>query len=208
MGLISACQPPRLAAPLSAPPPPSHLRLLPTSASFRPIGPDHSAPLASLPSSQAAVTAGRHHRKPPLTLAAFHAGAGARSPLSYSASMRIPPVLLLLSLAWLMGGVGACATLIGGVGALAGAAAKLLAEAAADAPKSFPLALAPKSRPPPPPPPKPVDPNVRSWNPGGKVESSGAIAGGGGGTGGGGGGRSGPTACQSVGSGRVRGGGM
>lgn len=47
-----------------------HLRLLPTSASFRPIGPDHSAPLASLPSSQAAVTAGRHHRKPPLTQAA------------------------------------------------------------------------------------------------------------------------------------------
>ena len=42
----------------------------------------------------------------------------------------------------------------------------------------------------------------------GRVESSGATAGSGGGTGGGGGGRSGPTACQSVGCGRVRGGGM
>ena len=51
-------------------------------------------------------------------------------------------------------------------------------------------------------------PVAEATKPGGTVDSSGAIAGGGPGRGGGGGSRSGPTACQSVGSGRVRGGGM
>lgn len=97
---------------------------------------------------------------------------------SYSASIRRPPCELLLAAA-------------GAVGCTRGLLLNVM------------LWLPPK-------PLLPLAPNLGrlSAKCAGIVERSGAIAGGGDGTGGGAGGRFGPTACQSVGCGRVCGGGM